>query len=163
MLFIQLNGCNMELNLHRDFVRNYWKTNNEQFYQVLSLIAPSETWTLSDDINFQSKLEELCQLLEGQSTQYLSQNFDEIIELMQYMDIFQFSYFLHRLDKLHVGISFHYVMEARYHDTIQHFLIFYQRLSYIKNCNCLVYLIEPMRNRLISGLLVEHKEDEKNS
>jgi hypothetical protein len=68
--------------------------------------------------------------------------------------------FLNWLDENFPGLSFHYVMEARHREDWEPGKLLLDRLKTIKTLSLLGMIFQPMRTRLISGLLEEDEEEE---
>jgi hypothetical protein len=141
------------LNLEPHFIKDYWNKLDPKFCQLLEETSKLETWSLTNDSLFQSKLIQLTEIAKDWTTLHWSRDSKKITELMGHMTISQFAFLFHYLDQKFSGLSFHYVMEARSSENWAAGELLLERMKLIKGWNSLGRIFSPLRTRLISGLL----------
>lgn len=141
------------LNLDPDFINDYWKNEGLSFYELLEEVGKLETWTLTHDPIFQAKLKEFTEEFKDMTSTKWSTQSNEITQLMSYMTISQFAFFLHYIDISFPGLSFHYVMEARHNKNCKAGDLLLKRIKLLEEYNFLNKIFTPMRTRLIQGLI----------
>lgn len=156
MLYLQ-DVC-MQLNLDSQYIDNYWKQHNIEFAKFLQQVSQLEKWTISSDLFFQNKINKFVEKCKKWEKANYAENSDEITQLMMYMNMSQFSYFLHYLDTF-PGMSFHYVMEARSKEDWEAGQLLLNRLRIINDFSYLGQLLFPTRTRLIRQLLIDDDEE----
>jgi hypothetical protein len=143
----------LTLNLDPDFINEYWKNEGTECYKLLNEASKLETWTLTNEPIFQSKLKEFTEAYKDMTSPKWSTNSEQITELMTYMTISQFTFLLHYIDISFPGLSFHFVMEARHDENWRAGELLLKRIKLLKEYGFLNKIFAPMRTRLISGLI----------
>lgn len=152
-----------KLNLNKNSVDFYWKNQDSRMLKILTMMESVEPWIVDDTesvarelINFGKKLSEV-------KTSTLSKHSDEITTVMTYIFSGKSMRLLNWIDENFPGLSFHYVMEARHNEDWEAGKLLLDRLKTIKTLSLLGLIFQPMRTRLISGLLEEDDDNEDDN
>lgn len=149
-----------KLNLNKNSVDFYWKTQDPRMLKIITMMEAVEPWVVDDAESVARELISFGKKLSDTNTGQLSRHSDEITLIMTYIFSGKSMRLLNWLDENFPGLSFHYVMEARHREEWEAGKLLLDRLKTIKTLSLLGMIFQPMRTRLISGLLEEDDEDE---
>lgn len=152
-----------KLNLNKNSVDFYWKTLDPRMLKILNMMEAVEPWVVDDAESVARELINFGKKLSDANTGQLSRHSDDITLIMTYIFSGKSMRLLNWLDENYPGLSFHYVMEARHREDWEAGKLLLDRLKTIKTLSLLSMIFQPMRTRLISGLLEEDEEDEDDS
>lgn len=152
-----------KLNLNKNSVDFYWKTLDPRMLKILNMMEAVEPWVVDDAESVARELISFGKRLSDANTGQLSRHSDEITLIMTYIFSGKSMRLLNWLDENYPGLSFHYVMEARHREDWEAGKLLLDRLKTIKTLSLLSMIFQPMRTRLISGLLEEDEDDEEDS
>lgn len=140
-----------DLNLTTDFVNNYWKNTDIEFYKLIQQIEKIEHWTI-DNEETNSLLNNLISKIPYLTKKTLTDLDDDFISLMSYIPFSKMCMLMHWFDEHHPGLSLHYVMTTRQLSGEQ-FLKFTNRLKFLSRTKFPHLIFSKMRVRLIKELL----------
>ena len=149
-----------KLNLNKTSVDFHWKTQDPRMLKILNMMEAVEPWVVDDAETVARELITFGKRLGEVNTGQLSRHSDEITLIMTYIFSGKSMRLLNWLDENFPGLSFHYVMEARHREDWEAGKLLLDRLKTIKTLSLLSKIFQPMRTRLISGLLEEDDEDD---
>jgi len=152
-----------KLNLNKNSVDFYWKTLDPRMLKILNMMEAVEPWVVDDAESVARELISFGKRLSDANTGQLSRHSDEITLIMTYIFSGKSMRLLNWLDENYPGLSFHYVMEARHREDWEAGKLLLDRLKTIKTLSLLSMIFQPMRTRLISGLLEEDEDEEDDS
>lgn len=95
------------------------------------------------------------------TTSDLASQTDHLLFLLSSLSAKQSYKFIRTIDNDFPGLSFHFIMEARYSKN-KHSALFLFRISYHMIAFPDIELFQPMRKRLISGLLFDEDFDQQH-
>lgn len=147
-----------KLNLNKNAVDFYWKSQDPRMLKILSMMEQVEPWVVDDIQSVAKELVEFGKKIGKAKTNKLTDTSKEITVVMTYIFSSKSMRLLNWLDENYPGLSFHYIMEARHDEDWEAGRLLLDRLKTIKTLSLLSLIFSPMRTRLIAGLL----EDEDN-
>jgi len=148
-----------KLNLAKKSVDFHWKTQDLRMFKILSKMEDVESWIVDDTESVATELIMFGKKLEDVRSEKLSDKAEEVTLIMGYVFSGKSIRLLNWLDSNFPGLSFHYVMEARHNESSEASKLLLDRLKIIKNLTLLQLVFQPMRTRLISGLLEDDDDD----
>lgn len=149
-----------KLNLNRNTVNFYWKTQDKRMSKILSMMEDVEHWVVDDSSDDVAKeLISFGKKLSSITSTGLSKKSDDITTVMTYILSSKSLRLLNWIDDSFPGVPFHYIMEAKSRDNWEPGKLLLDRLITIRTLSLLGLIFAPMRTKLISSLLENDDED----
>ena len=143
------------LNLTKEDTDVFWKNKNPRMHKILNMMESVEPWVLDEIPSISNELVEFGKKLAKAKTEHLTQTSEEITTIMAYIFSSKSIKLLQWIDKSFPGLSFHYIMTARYEEDWESGKLLLDRLKTLKTLSLLGNVFSSTRTKLINNLLEE--------